>query len=221
MFLRTTYRSYKNKTYTNHLLVESVYTPEGPRQRTVCSLGDLRPRPRTEWLKLLHRVEEALVGQGDWFDGADEEVQAIVAKVKAARGEPVYHQVERRADTHIFLSVLAYHLLVAIEKTLLDQDVHTSWQTVREALKTHQVCTVVLPADSGAVLRIRQGSTPEPQHKQIYRLLDVPKQIMEPKKTGPNPQPPHTIVTKKSPIAPNHRPIPKKSAEVGLRHAGL
>lgn len=96
---------------------------------------------------------------------------------------PVYHQVARRVDTHIFLSLLAYHLLVAIEKTLLDQGVHTSWKSVRDALKTHQVCTVVLPTDSGAELHLRKASTPESTHREIYRLLDVPDQVIEPRKT--------------------------------------
>jgi transposase len=96
---------------------------------------------------------------------------------------PVYHQVARRVDAHIFLSILAYHLLVAIEKTLLDHGAHTSWKTVRDALKTHQVCTVVLPTDSGDELHLRKGSTPEKPHRDIYRLLDVPEQIIEPRKT--------------------------------------
>lgn len=96
---------------------------------------------------------------------------------------PIFHQIERRVDTHIFLCVLAYHLLVAIEKTLLDQGVHTSWGTVKKTLKTHQVSTVVLPTDDGSVLRIRKGSTPEPEHKEIYDLLSVPHEIMKPVKT--------------------------------------
>jgi transposase len=95
---------------------------------------------------------------------------------------PIFHQIERRVETHIFLCVLGYHLLVAIEKTLLDQGVHTSWATVRETLKTHQVCTVVLPTDRGAMLRIRQGSTPEPEHKALYKRLKVPEQIIRAKK---------------------------------------
>jgi len=60
---------------------------------------------------------------------------------------PIFHQLERRVETHIFLCVLAYHLLVAIETTLGDQDQHTSWSTVREVLSTHQVVTIVLPTD--------------------------------------------------------------------------
>ncbi len=82
MYIRTTTTKYGGKTYTNYLLVESVHTAKGPRQKIVCSLGDLRPRPRAEWLKLAHKVESALVGQGDLFEQHDEEVQAIVEKNK-------------------------------------------------------------------------------------------------------------------------------------------
>jgi len=105
---------------------------------------------------------------------------------------PIHHQREQRVETHIFLSVLAYHLLVAIEKTLLDQGVHTSWATVRETLRTHQVCTVVLPADGGSVLRIRRASTPEPQHVELYELLGVPTNILAPRKTWSDGPPPHS-----------------------------
>ena len=81
MYIRTTKRTYKEKEYTNNLLVESIWTPKGPRQKVVCSLGDLAPRSRGEWLKLVVRVEEALVGQGDLLAGEDEEVKAIVERV--------------------------------------------------------------------------------------------------------------------------------------------
>lgn len=105
---------------------------------------------------------------------------------------PIHHQRQERVETHIFLSVLAYHLLVAIEKTLLDQEVHTSWATVRETLRTHQVCTVVLPAGGGSVLRIRRASTPEPQHVELYELLRVPTKIMTPRKTWSDGETPYS-----------------------------
>ena len=63
MYIRKTTRSYKSKTYTNHLLVESVQTPQGPRQRTLCSLGGLEPAPAEEWLALAHKLESSLQGQ--------------------------------------------------------------------------------------------------------------------------------------------------------------
>jgi hypothetical protein len=89
MFVRKATREYKGKTYTNHLLVESIRTPKGPRQKIVCSLGDLRPRPRSEWLKLARKVEQALVGQDDLFDGSDAEVQRIVEKVQRGKAKKV------------------------------------------------------------------------------------------------------------------------------------
>jgi len=93
---------------------------------------------------------------------------------------PIFHHVERRVETHIFLCVLAYHLLISIEKTLLERGIHTSWESVREALQTHQVCTVVLPAPHGLELHVRRASTPESAHRQIYDWLQVPHQPIRP-----------------------------------------
>jgi len=96
---------------------------------------------------------------------------------------PIFHHLEHRVETHIFLCVLAYHLLVAIETTLLSQGVHTSWATVRDTLATHQVATIVLPTDGEKLLRIRKGMTPEPKHLELYQHLGVSSEIMHPIKT--------------------------------------
>lgn len=96
---------------------------------------------------------------------------------------PIFHQVQRRVETHIFLCVLAYHLLVAVEKTLLDQGIHTSWASVRDALATHHIVTIVLATENGATLRIRKAATPESEHRELYRLLGVGEQIVAPKHT--------------------------------------
>ena len=96
---------------------------------------------------------------------------------------PIFHQLKHRTQTHIFLCVLAYHLLVVIEQYFLEQDIHTSWATVRNTLSTHQVVTVVLPTESGGVLRIRKGTTPEPVHREVYGTLQVPLEVMMPVKT--------------------------------------
>jgi transposase len=93
---------------------------------------------------------------------------------------PIFHHAERRTEAHIFLCVLAYHLLIAIEKTLLDQAIHTSWATVRDALKTHQVCTIVLPTADGSCLRIRKAATAEPDVQDLYRRLAISPPIIKP-----------------------------------------
>ena len=93
---------------------------------------------------------------------------------------PIFHHTERRTEAHIFLCVLAYHLLIAIEKMLLDRAIHTSWATVRDTLKSHQICTVVLPSDDGSILRIRKAATPEPEVEDLYRSLGIAPQIIKP-----------------------------------------
>jgi transposase len=100
---------------------------------------------------------------------------------------PIFHHREERVEAHIFLCVLAYHLLVAIEKTLLDQNIYTSWATVRDTLKTHQVCTIVLPTNNGAELRVRKASTPEPDVQERYKQLDIPSRVIKPQRAWSEP----------------------------------
>ena len=130
----------------------------------------------------------------DRQDLSDEEIwrlYMLLTRVEAAframksplLERPIFHHLEHRVQTHIFLCVLAYHLLVAIEKRCLDHGVHTSWATLREQLATHHVLTVVLPATNGRTLRIRKSSTPEPVHHEIYRTLQIPPEIIKPVKT--------------------------------------
>jgi hypothetical protein len=82
MYVRQTTRRYKDKTYTNYLLVESIHTPTGPRQKVICSLGDLSPRPAEDWLRLARKVEDALVGQANLFSNPDPEVEQIVRQIQ-------------------------------------------------------------------------------------------------------------------------------------------
>jgi hypothetical protein len=73
MYVRKTVRRYKDRTYVNYLLVESVLTEKGPRQRVVCSLGDLSPKPPEEWLALARKLQDALTGQMSFPGMADED----------------------------------------------------------------------------------------------------------------------------------------------------
>ena len=101
---------------------------------------------------------------------------------------PIFHHLQDRTQTHIFLCVLAYHLLAAIEHRFLQAGMHTSWGTIRNQLRTHQVITVVLPEDRfGRVLKIRKATTPEPEHRQIYETLHIPAEVMQPVKTWHQP----------------------------------
>jgi transposase len=108
-------------------------------------------------------------------------VEAAFRAMKSPLAErPIFHQLERRVQTHIFLCILAYHLLVAIEKTCRDRGVHTSWATLRDQLTTHQVVTTVLPTVDGRTLTIRRATMAEPEHRKIYQLLGIPDEPMKP-----------------------------------------
>ena len=73
MYIRKTVRRYKDKTYVNFLLVESVLTDKGPRQKVICSLGDLSPAPPQQWLALARKLQDALTGQLSLPGMADED----------------------------------------------------------------------------------------------------------------------------------------------------
>ena len=61
MFLRSNRRSKDGKEHTYWSLVESVRTPDGPRQRTLCHLGELNGSDQARWLRTVEVFNE----QGD------------------------------------------------------------------------------------------------------------------------------------------------------------
>jgi transposase len=98
------------------------------------------------------------------------------------RLRPIFHRLENRVQTHIFICVLAYHLLVCIEKMFLDRNIHTSWKTIRQRLSTHHVATVLLPTANGHILKVRKSMIAEPEHKEIYKILKIPENVIRPLK---------------------------------------
>ena len=148
----------------------------------------------TELKARAEHLDGAYLLRTDRQDLSDEEIwrlYILLTRVEAAframksplMERPIFHHLEHRVQTHIFLCVLAYHLLVAIEKRFLDQGVHTSWATLREQLSTHHVVTVVLPSTHGQTLRIRRSSTPEAIHREIYRTLQISPEVIKPVRT--------------------------------------
>jgi len=96
---------------------------------------------------------------------------------------PIFHHLQNRTQTHLFLCVLAYHRLVASEHRFLRAGMHTSWWTLRQQLSTHQVVTVVLPTTDGRVLNIRNATVPEAIHREIYATLRISAEVLTPVKT--------------------------------------
>ena len=154
----------------------------------------LESKPDEETRKVAASLDGSYLLRTDREDVSAEEAWRIYSSLTRAENafrcmksplseRPIFHQLEHRVESHIFLCVLAYHLLVAIETTLLRQEIHTSWATVRDLLATHEIATIVLPTDQNGVFRIRRCATPEPDHRVLYEALGVPMEIMRPVKT--------------------------------------
>ena len=58
MFLRPHARNKDGKEHTYWSLVETVRTGNGPRQRTVCYLGELNGSAQARWLKTIQVFNE-------------------------------------------------------------------------------------------------------------------------------------------------------------------
>ena len=115
-------------------------------------------------------------------------IEAAFRDIKGPLSErPIFHQTEIRVETHIFICILAYHLLVAIEKMLRDAGVYTSWETIRKDLKTHQVVTASFPTKNGRELKIRKSTKPEAIHCAIYKILQITENVMKPRRTWHTP----------------------------------
>jgi hypothetical protein len=59
MYLRANHREKDGKRHTYWSLVETVRTPDGPRQRTLCHLGEWNDSAQGRWLKTIEVFNEA------------------------------------------------------------------------------------------------------------------------------------------------------------------
>ena len=86
---------------------------------------------------------------------------------------PNHHRIEQRVDAHIFITILAYHLLHHILYALRLQGDQRCWFTLRRILQTHCYTTILLPTIDGTLHRLRRPGQPEERHKEIYRALGI------------------------------------------------
>jgi len=101
-------------------------------------------------------------------------VEAAFSSLKTDLGlRPIYHQKQNRCKTHLFISVLAYHLLNTIELSLKNKGDNSKWSTIRDELINHTRTTVIMADSDGGIHHIRLSSTPETNHQRIYDMLGI------------------------------------------------
>lgn len=86
---------------------------------------------------------------------------------------PIHHQNEYRCDGHLFITVLAYHVLHSIRLKLKVQGITHSWSTIRSRLATHYRVTTSIKRSDGKMLYIRKTAKPEDCHTKIYDALGL------------------------------------------------
>ena len=146
------------------------------------------------------KLDEALALCGDYVLKTDKDMEAetlwelYMTLLEAEKGfrmlkstlglRPNFHQLEKRVDGHIFISVLAYHLLRWIGYRLETAGDLREWRTLRRLLCTHVVTTTRLPLEDGREISIRKPSQPDAEQERVYELLDIDwKRAYPPRKT--------------------------------------
>jgi transposase len=100
------------------------------------------------------------------------EAESCYRCLKSEAGlRPNYHRMEGRIDGHIFISLLAYHLIATIQMRLKQQSIFLSWDMIRKQMLTQVLVTSVLQHKNGHITRVRTASNPEEFHKKIYHAL--------------------------------------------------
>src|SRR3954447_16527720 len=89
MFLRPNRRTKDGKEHSYWSLVETVRTPDGPRQRTLCYLGELNSSAQARWLKTIEVFNE---------QGEKQQLKLFPSQVEAPLDDPQVARVLLNED---------------------------------------------------------------------------------------------------------------------------
>ena len=102
------------------------------------------------------------------------DLEAVFRSLKSELGlRPVFHQKTDRVSGHLFISVLAYHLVHTIRFQLKACDIHLSWEGIRRELAGQDRVTVELKRADGKTLHLRKSTRAEPRQQVLYDALGI------------------------------------------------
>lgn len=104
------------------------------------------------------------------------DLEAVFRSLKSELGlRPVHHQIANRVSGHLFITVLAYHLVHTIRYRLKQAGIHDSWTTLRTILLPHNRVTVSMQCRNGDTVHVRKSVQPDPEQDKIYSVLGLKK----------------------------------------------
>jgi transposase len=102
------------------------------------------------------------------------DLEAVFRSLKSELGlRPVFHRKTDRVSAHLFISVLAYHLVHTIRFQLKGAGIHLSWEGIRRELAGQDRVTVTLKRADGKTIHIRKATRTEPRQQVIYDALGI------------------------------------------------
>jgi transposase len=96
---------------------------------------------------------------------------------------PIFHQKERRVDGHLWITVLAYHLIQSCLYQLGKQGIRHNWKTILEIMRGRVRVTTQAKTIDGKILYYRSSTKAEGRQLEIYRALGLSPQILKARKT--------------------------------------
>ena len=106
------------------------------------------------------------------------DIEAVFRALKSELGlRPIYHRTPRRAEGHLFITVIAYQLVQVIRRQLAahgDESCRTaSWTTLRRILGGRQRVTATVQRQDGRTVHVRKATRPEPKQQAILKALGI------------------------------------------------
>lgn len=86
---------------------------------------------------------------------------------------PIHHQITRRVEGHLFITVVAYHIMQTIQYQLRQSGINMKWKTLRQEMMTQVRVTTSMRAKDGRQLSVRSSTIAEPTQKDLYTALDI------------------------------------------------
>jgi len=102
------------------------------------------------------------------------DLEAVFRSLKSELGlRPIFHHKEERVSGHIFITLIAYHLVQTLRRQLKAKNINDSWQTIRRKMENQQRVTVILQREDGKTIHLRKATKAEPQQSVIYKALGI------------------------------------------------
>ncbi len=92
---------------------------------------------------------------------------------------PIHHKRDDATAAHIFVTVIAYHILAGISKKLRANGINYNWETIRNILSKHVRVTTSFKTKDQSTICLRNSTVPTLRQQAIYKSLNLTQQPLK------------------------------------------